>query len=77
MFQLPEDAIIPDQKGKATQNPTMKRVLQMFEGIHILLIEATQFRKRMVTNVQEVHLQIARLLGEPILKFYTFDADTL
>lgn len=74
---LEQNQSIPDQKGKPTQNPTMRRVFQMFEGIHILLIETEQFRKRMVTNVQDVHLQIARLLGEPILKFYTFDEDTL
>lgn len=74
---LEQDQSIPDQKGKSTQNPTMRRVFQMFEGIHILNIETAQFRKRMVTNVQEVHLQIATLLGDPILKFYTFDESTL
>jgi len=49
----------------------------MFEGIHALLIQTKQFRKRMVTNVQAVHLQIARLLDDPILKFYTFDEAAL
>ena len=72
-----QDQTIPNQKGKPTQNPTMRRVFQMFEGIHILLIETAHFRKRMVTNVQDVHLLIATLLGEPILKFYTFDESTL
>ncbi len=71
------DQSILDQKGKPTQNPTMRRVFQIFEGIHILLIETKFFRKRMVTNVQDVHLQIATLLGDPILKFYTFDESTL
>lgn len=66
------DQSIPDQKGKPTQRPTMRRVFQMFEGIHILLIHVGEVRKRMVLNVREVHLQIARLLGDPILKFYTF-----
>ncbi len=74
---LDKDQSIPDQKGKPTQNPTMRRVFQMFEGIHILIIQTEHFRKRMVTNVQEVHLQVATLLGEPILKFYTFDESTL
>lgn len=74
---LEQDQSIPNQKGRPTQNPTMRRVFQMFEGIHILNIETAQFRKRMVTNVQEIHLLIARLLGEPILKFYTFDESTL
>jgi len=74
---LENEQSIPDQKGKPTQNPTMRRVFQIFEGIHILNIETTQFRKRMVTNVQELHLQIATLLGNPVLKFYTFDESTL
>lgn len=67
---------IPDQKGKPTQNPTMRRVFQIFEGIHILLIQTEHHRKRILTNVQEVHLQIATLLGDPILKFYTLDENT-
>jgi len=72
-----QDQSIPDQKGKPTQNPTMRRVFQMFEGIHILTIRTDAFRQRMVTNVKAVHLQIATLLGEPILKFYTFEKSTL
>lgn len=72
-----QDQTIPDQKGKPTQNPTMRRVFQMFEGIHILTIRTETFRQRMVTNVKEVHLQIATLLGDTVLKFYTFDESTL
>lgn len=63
---------IPDQKGRATQRPTMRWVFQLFEGIHVLCIQAQEFQKRMVTNVREIHLQIATLLGEPVLKFYVF-----
>ncbi len=57
-----QDQTIPDQKGNPTQTPTMRRVFQMFEGIHILTIQTDVFRQRMVTNVQEIHLQIATLL---------------
>jgi len=55
---------IPDQKGKPTQNPPMRRVFQMFEGIHVLTATMGGLRRRMVTNVSAVHLQIATLLGE-------------
>lgn len=65
-----QDLFIPDQKGKPTQRPTMRRVFQMFEGIHILFVESDEMRNRMVLNVQAVHRHIASLLGEPILKFY-------
>jgi len=61
---------IPDQKGSPTQRPTMRRVFQMFEGIHILLVETGQTRQRRTLNVPDVHIQIATLLGQPILKFY-------
>jgi transposase len=72
-----QERTIPDQKGYPTQNPTMRRIFQMFEGIPILLIQTENARRRMVTNVEEVHLQIAKLLGDPILKFYTFEEGTL
>jgi transposase len=76
--QLVEQAqAIPDQKGKPTQKPTMRRVFQMFEGIYLLFIQTDHFRKRIVTNVQAVHLQIAALLGKSILKFYTFEETPL
>lgn len=48
----------------------------MFEGIDVLLIQTKQFQKRMVTNVQEIHLQIVGLLVDLISKFYTFDQTT-
>ncbi len=72
-----QDQTIPDQKGKPTQNPTMRRVFQMFEGIHILTIRTDTFRQRIVTNAKEGHLQIASLLGDTVLKFYTFEQMTL
>lgn len=64
---------IPDQKGKPTQNPTMRRVFQMFEGIHLLTIEEDDRIRRILTNVGDVHLQIATLLGAAVLKFYVFE----
>ena len=74
---LEQDQTVPDQKGKPTQNPTMRRVFQMFEGVHILTIQTDSIRQRIVTNVKEVHLQIASLLGDTVLKFYTFEESTL
>jgi len=74
---IEQDQTVPDQKGKPTQTPTMRRVFQMFEGIHLLTVEDQGVRKRMVTNVSEVHLQIASLLGILILKFYVFQDSPL
>jgi transposase len=72
-----QDQSIPDQKGKPTQNPTMRRVFQIFEGIHVLTVVHQGLRKRMITNIRDVHLQIATLLGNPILKFYAFEDSPL
>lgn len=74
---LEHDESIPDQKGNPTQTPTMRRVFQMFEGIHVLTVTMGGFRRRMVTNVSAVHLQIATLLGERVLKFYVFEENPL
>jgi transposase len=70
---LEQDQTIPDQKGKQTQRPTMRRVFQMFEGIHVLTIMMGDIRKRMVTNVKQVHVQIATLLSDTVLEFYVFE----
>lgn len=68
---------IPDQKGKPTQKPTMRRVFQMFEGIHVLTVTMGGLRRRMVTNVNALHLKIATLLGDAVLKFYIFEEHPL
>ncbi len=55
---------IPNQVGKPTQTPTMRRVFQMFEGIDLLIIMlAGQVASRQVLNLQPVHEHIVTLLG--------------
>jgi transposase len=68
---------IPDQKGKPTQRPTMRRVFQVFEGVTILSIRDGTHTKRIITNLRDVHQQIASLLGNSVLKFYIFEDLTL
>ena len=65
---------IPDQKGKPTQRPTMRRIFQMFEGIHLLLLllRAPPLFKRIVLNVRDLHLRIVALFGLEVRKFYVF-----
>ena len=74
---IAQEQTIPDQKGKPTARPTLRRVFQLFEGIHLLAITSGEQRKRMVTNVTDLHLQIATLLGQQVLKFYVFEDETL
>lgn len=62
---------IPDQKGRPTQTPTMRRVFQMFEGIDLLIISiANRVVRRQVLNLRPVHHQILELLGEPVKNIY-------
>jgi len=65
------DQTIPDQVGKPTQRPTMRRVFQMFEGIDLLIIMvAGQIADRQVLNLRPVHKQIVTLLGPSVKNIY-------
>jgi transposase len=64
---------IPDQVGKPTQRPTLRRVFQMFEGIDVLLIHQPDAVERRVLNLSEVHQVILRLLGPDIQRCYLID----
>ena len=64
------NATIPDQKGKPTKRPTMKRVFQMFEGIELLeIFDGRKVTKRML-NINEIHGIILNLMGESYQKMY-------
>ena len=66
---------IPDQKGKPTETPTMRRIFQMFEGIDLLLVwQEDQLISRQVLNLRPVHLQILRLLGNSVQNCYLIDS---
>ena len=62
---------IPDQKGKPTQKPTMRRLAQMFEGIDLLEIRiGGNLVERRVLNLSEIHLKILRLFEVDVGKCY-------
>jgi transposase len=70
---------LPDQKGKPTQNITMRRVFQVFEGIHVLLIRSApgpppfdglRTPLRLVLNLTDLHRRILDLLGPEPKKCY-------
>lgn len=61
---------VPDQVGKPTQRPTMRRVFQMFEGIDLLVIRTPEEIRQQVLNLKPVHRQILRLLGPNVEKCY-------
>jgi transposase len=65
---------IPDQKGKATQTPTIRWVFQTFEGIDVLSVWVNGQRvARQVLNLSPVHQQIIRLFGPHVSSCYLLD----
>ena len=62
---------IPDQKGKPTQSPTMRRIAQLFEGIDLLEIRlGGRLVERRIINLSPLHLKITRLFGTEVEKCY-------
>ncbi len=64
---------IPNQLGKPTQQPTMRRIFQIFEGIDVLLLSHQTGTQRLVLNLKPIHHQILNLLGIEVKKCYFLD----
>lgn len=65
---------IPNQVGKPTQRPTMRRIFQIFEGIDLLLIaEGSEIQERRLLNMGPIHHQILELLGTEVQKCYLLE----
>jgi transposase len=65
---------IPDQKGKPTQTPTMRRIAQIFEGVDILTIRCrNQIVARHDLNLTDVRRRIVNLLGPEVAYSYLVD----
>jgi transposase len=62
---------IPDQKGRPTQNPTLRWIFQTFEGLEVLSVSVNGHRVlRQVLNMTPVHQKVLRLLGPQVGKCY-------
>jgi transposase len=63
--------VIPDQKRKPTQNPTLHWVFQMFEGLDVLSVVVDGcMTTHKILNLRPVHLQIINLLGPQVMQCY-------
>ena len=67
------DESIPNQVGKPTQRPTIRRIFQVFRGIDILLIQNPLGIQRQVLNLKPIHLRVLDLLGPEVKKYYILD----
>lgn len=70
-----QNQTIPDQKGKPTQTPTMRRIAQMFEGVDVLVVrQGTQIVERQVLKLTPVRAQLIRLFGPAVQNCYLDDS---
>ena len=56
-----QDETLPDQKGKPTKRPTIRRTFQIFEGITVLYDEKGQLIE--VMNIRETPRKVLSLFG--------------
>ncbi len=66
------DETVPNQVGKPVQNPTLRWVFQIFQGIHVLIIKEQNITRQLVLNLTPLHRRIIRLLGVEIEKCYFY-----
>jgi transposase len=67
------DESVPNQVGKPTQRPTIRRIFQVFQGIDVLLIKHPLGTQRQVLNLKPIHLHVLDLLGPEVKKCYILD----
>jgi len=61
----------PNQKGKFTENPTIRWIFQYFVGIHLVVIQQAQTPvQAIVSNLDEHHRNVLSLLGKRYEAFY-------
>ena len=65
-----QEQTIPNQVGKPTQNPTLRRIFQMFEGVDVLLIEQNEHSQRTIVNLNEIQSKIINILGIEVKNVY-------
>lgn len=63
---------LPNQLGKAVQNPTMRWIFQIMEGIDLIALPSTggDVPTRVVTNLNEVRKKIICLFGKQACRMY-------
>lgn len=67
------NASVPDQRRKPTNNPTIRWVFQLFEGLDILLVKQNgQVMLRQLLNLRPAQEQVISLLGPQVQNCYLF-----
>ena len=67
-----EETTLPDQLGKQVQNPTLRWIFQIMEGIGLVHFynESLQIVREVITNINAVRKKIIYLFGATAAKIY-------
>lgn len=61
---------VPDQKGKPTATPTLRRIFQLFEGLDLLVVQSDEQANYQVLNLSELHRKILGLFPTEVQNLY-------
>lgn len=60
------EATIPNQRGKQTERPTLRWVMQCFQSVHLIWVEG----RKWAIKLNDVQRHILRFLGSACQKYY-------
>lgn len=69
------DDVLPNQQGKAIQNPTMKWIAEIMVTIAVVTIQTDSMIQRIVTNINQIQRKIIAYFGKWALKIYGLPSD--
>ena len=64
---------MPDQTGKDTKAPTLKRVFKLFNGVQVLTIKIGDTTQELVINLTAKLKQIVRHFGKKAIEIYNLN----
>jgi len=65
---------VPDQLNRPTARPTMRWILQCFEGMELLHIHSASEMQSLILRLQPLHRLVLALLGPSFEKIYTISS---
>jgi transposase len=68
-----KDEFVPDQTGKDTKAPTLKRVFKLFNGVQVLTIKIGDTTQELVINLTAKLKQIVRHFGKKAIEIYNLN----
>lgn len=64
---------VPNQVGKPTSTPTLRRVFQVFEGIEVLTIAQADHHQRLILNLRDEHRHLLKFMEPTVINLYLGD----